>query len=132
MTDNVLGSGVGMSASGRCACWWANLTSASTTETRVAGYDASGPKLKNISLPASAKVGQTVQGSAEAHDNFSPTAVLTWDFGDGTTATGDTVTHTFAQAGVYTVKMTAEDNRGLKQTENEQIGLHLCRGRSWF
>lgn len=32
----------------------------------------------------------------------------TWDFGDGTTATGPTVTHKYAVAGTYSVKLTVE------------------------
>lgn len=35
---------------------------------------------------------------------------LVWDLGDGTTATGGTATHTFAQAGTYLVRLTAHDN----------------------
>ena len=33
-----------------------------------------------------------------------------WDFGDGTTDMGETVSHTFIDPGVYTVKLTVTDN----------------------
>ena len=33
----------------------------------------------------------------------------TWDFGDGTLATGETVTHKYKKAGTYTVKLTIAD-----------------------
>jgi PKD repeat protein len=36
-----------------------------------------------------------------------------WDFGDGTTASTASPTHTFATAGTYTVKLTVTDNTGL-------------------
>jgi DNA/RNA endonuclease G (NUC1) len=36
-----------------------------------------------------------------------------WDFGDGAVATGVSATHTFAQDGTYTVRVTATDNDGL-------------------
>ncbi len=38
---------------------------------------------------------------------------LEWDFGDGITASGLEVTHTFSAAGSYTVSFTATDERGL-------------------
>lgn len=39
-----------------------------------------------------------------------PFTTLTWDFGDGTTATGANVTHSYNFGGTYTVKLTATDN----------------------
>lgn len=35
-----------------------------------------------------------------------------WDFGDGTTAAGQSVTHTYTDAGTYQVTLTARDNDG--------------------
>lgn len=39
-------------------------------------------------------------------------ATYTWDFGDGTTATGLNATHTYASAGTYTVTFTIVDGSG--------------------
>lgn len=35
-----------------------------------------------------------------------------WEFGDGETAKGETVTHTYEKAGTYTVKLTVTDSAG--------------------
>ncbi|MCW3033340.1 MAG: TolB domain protein [Solirubrobacterales bacterium] len=47
----------------------------------------------------------------------------TWDFGDGTSATGQFVHHTYAATGTYTTRLTVEDNNGL-------IGEHTATVRS--
>ncbi|MFD5277259.1 PKD domain-containing protein [Pseudarthrobacter sp. NPDC058362] len=39
-------------------------------------------------------------------------AGYTWDFGDSTTGTGATATHTYAEAGTYAVKLTVTDDDG--------------------
>jgi PKD repeat protein len=41
---------------------------------------------------------------------------FTWEFGDGTTASGDTPTHTYAKAGTYTFTVTATDSLGSTAT----------------
>ncbi len=49
----------------------------------------------------------TVQASDADGDNLD----YNWDFGDGTTALGASVSNTFAVAGVYTVKFTVSDGQ---------------------
>ena len=39
-----------------------------------------------------------------------------WDFGDGNTGTGETVAHTYAAAGTYSVSLTVTDNLGATNT----------------
>jgi hypothetical protein len=46
-----------------------------------------------------------------------------WDFGDGTTATGDTATNVFEEPGTYTVALTAEDAVG--QTATDSLTLDV-------
>lgn len=44
-----------------------------------------------------------------------------WDLGDGSTATGDTVTHTFAAPGTYAVSLAVTDDRGATRTETVAV-----------
>ena len=50
-----------------------------------------------------------------------------WDFGDGTTATGPTVTHTFPDHGTYTVSLTVDDGTNVpnsRQTTTHQVRIN--------
>ena len=42
-------------------------------------------------------------------DSDGDTITFAWDFGDGTTGTGSTTTHSYTTAGAFTVKLTAND-----------------------
>ncbi len=44
-----------------------------------------------------------------------------WNFGDGQTATGANVTHTYAKGGTYTVELTVVDNGGASSTATESV-----------
>jgi hypothetical protein len=47
------------------------------------------------------------------NENYDPrTFSYSWNFGDGTYATGVTVNHTYTKAGTYTVEVTVDDNLG--------------------
>jgi len=63
-----------------------------------------------------------VQFKATATDNPSDKATLnyTWDFGDGTNASGTNVSHTYKayRAAGYTVILTVMDNEGMKGTDS--------------
>src|SRR5699024_4890271 len=68
----------------------------------------------------------SVQNTGELTNIFTGSAVISerateivewlWDFGDGNTDTGQTVTHTYASEGAYTVLLTVVDDAGCQQT----------------
>jgi hypothetical protein len=65
-------------------------------------------------VPNSVTQGDEVQfdGSPTASTLIVPNSGYRWNFGDGTTAVGPSVVHTFATAGNYTVTLQATDRGG--------------------
>lgn len=84
--------------------------SASATRVAVAVDDVTPPTL-TPSVPATAQAGTPMAMSATVSDLWSAVSV-SWDFGDGITASGLAVTHAFATSGPKTVTVTATDAAG--------------------
>ncbi len=65
-------------------------------------------------VPSAVNQGDLVQfdGSTSASTLIVPRTGYTWDFGDGTTAVGPSVEHSYAKGGAYTVKLTLTDRGG--------------------
>jgi PKD repeat protein len=66
------------------------------------------------------KNGQTVKFTSTSTDDGTIVA-STWNFGDGNVGSGTSVTHTYTQAGTYTVKLTVTDNGGKSSTKTAQV-----------
>lgn len=75
----------------------------------AAGYDAAGPQLKSLSIPAGGVAGQALGFSVSPLDVWSPIASTIWSFGDGSAALGTSVTHTYSAPGTYQVSVTGID-----------------------
>lgn len=67
----------------------------------------------NATVEEDAKVIFNGRGTRDNYDVVG----YEWDFGDGATDTGDTVTHVFDEPGNYTVALTAEDAVGQTATD---------------
>jgi len=87
-------------------------------EVEVAVESATQPPIAAISGPAGAVAeGDAVNLSAAASLDPNGTVVgFAWDFGDGATDAGVSVTHVYAQDGTYTARVTVTDNDGLTGT----------------
>jgi len=60
----------------------------------------------------------------DASDSYDPDGRIVsiiWDFGDGKTGTGSTISHTYAEPGTYTVELRILDNRGEKDSSTAEI-----------
>ncbi len=55
--------------------------------------------------------------ASESSDPSGNTLLYTWDFGDGITATGQSIAHTFNAVGSYSVILTVENNQGNTDTD---------------
>jgi hypothetical protein len=74
-------------------------------------FDPIAPSLRSLVAPATAVVGQQLAMSVNPFDAWS--AVTTsWDFGDGQSATGAAVNHTYNSPGERTVTITGVDAEG--------------------
>ena len=117
------GPTVTMTAAGDAVSAW----SAAATRVAIAVDDVTPPALTDVSVPAAAEAGSSVAMSAAATDAWSA-ANLAWDFGDGTTATGPTVSHDYRSAGQRTVTVTATDAAGNTATATRQISIQASPG----
>ena len=74
--------------------------------------------------PTEVAVGETVtfDGSG-SYDDLQPASELTygWDFGDGESASGQTVHHAYATAGEYTATLTVTDGEGASSTDTLDV-----------
>jgi len=98
---------------------------AGNTSTTIAHYsvvaDVDGPVLADLTIPSFGAPGQQLAFSVAPRDERSGVGETTWDFGDGTHATGTSVTHAYAAPGDYTVTVTARDGEGNATTQTWQV-----------
>jgi hypothetical protein len=77
-----------------------------------------------INMPAQ---GQTNQGmlfnGSGSFDHEGTIVSYVWDFGDGTTENGATITHTYTQQGIYLVMLTVTDQIG--NTDDQAIWVYI-------
>ncbi len=87
-----------------------------TRTITVTAPQQSGPPTGTITTPSgstSAYAGYDVNFAGTGTDPKGESLTGTWDFGDGNTATGFSVSHTFNSAGIYTVTFTVKNTDGV-------------------
>jgi hypothetical protein len=100
---------VSVDAQGNATAIWQRLNAASDYIVQASGYDASGPDFHALSIPASGTAGSPVSFAVSPSDVWSPIASTNWSFGDGQSATGTTVSHTYAKPGSYAITLSSTD-----------------------
>ncbi len=91
------------------------------TQTVSIGVDS--PTADFTFSPAAPTAGSFVNfnGSTSQAVAGRTISTYTWNFGDGTTATGATPTHSFATAGTYNVTLTVVDNQGKSASVTKSV-----------
>lgn len=85
---------------------------ATLTITATGGGPTNQPPRAVISGPTTGVAGTALSFSgSQSSDSDGTISSYAWNFGDNTTATGATASHTYAAAGTYTVRLTVTDNR---------------------
>lgn len=65
----------------------------------------------------------TCDASATSDPDWWHTLTWTWDFGDGTTATGKTVSHVYAEPGSYLIQLQVADDHEGADTHQIQVNM---------
>jgi PKD repeat protein len=90
-----------------------NDPSPPTRTITVTAATTNQPPIANPGGPYAGGVGQAVaMNGSGSSDPDGSIASYAWNFGDNTTGTGVTPSHTYANAGGYTVTLTVTDNTG--------------------
>jgi PKD domain len=108
-------------AAGDAAVAWSVLDG-STFRLRWAPYDVTAPEAQSLSIPTTAVAGAAATFSVTPYDALSG-ATAAWDFGDGTTASGATVTHSYAAAANRTATVTVTDGAGNTATASGPVSV---------
>lgn len=117
---SVRGTGQGDPASGYSS--YASLGVYTIDATLVSLAGPAAPVAIIDAAPLSGTGPLLVQFNGSA--SYDPDALLvgyTWDFGDGTSASGAVVSHTYQAAGVYTATLTVTDSGGLTGTTSVTV-----------
>ena len=85
--------------------------------------DGSPPEASFTYTPTSPTVSESVAFNASGSSDDGTIQSYDWSFGDGTTATGETVTHSYNDSGSYTVTLTVTDDDGATDTENKTVSV---------
>ncbi len=130
--DNTIGSGAIIDHSyGSIGSYTATLTVTDNDglkDTATVAIQALAPNVLPIAVatatPSSGVAPLAVTlGSAGSSDPDGTISSYNWIFGDGTTGSGATVSHTYANPGNYTATLTVTDNRGGTATASVAIAV---------
>jgi PKD repeat protein len=105
------------------------VTATATDTIGQTGSDSHTVTVDNVNDPPVASFGYDCTGLScdfDASGSYDPDGTITgydWDFGDGSTGSGLTYSHTYAAADTYTVILTVVDGGGATDTESQDVAV---------
>src|SRR5207249_5067117 len=129
--DGATGSGVSVSHTYAAGAYTARLTvtdNTGLTDSHSVTITASSPNTPPTAVvsatPTSGTAPLTVSfNGAGSSDPDGSIASYQWNFGDGGTASGASVQHTYTTAGTFTATLTVTDNRGAQASKTVVISV---------
>ncbi|WP_226005734.1 PKD domain-containing protein [Natrinema salinisoli] len=86
--------------------------------------DSDQPPTARIDAPNAVTVGESATfDGADSADPDGTIAGYEWDFGDGATASGETVSHAYDETGQYTVRLEVTDDDGNSDTATATVSV---------
>jgi PKD domain len=113
---------VALDPQGNAAAVWSRFDGTAYI-AEAAGFDAAGPLLSSLAIPATGTVGQPLAFSVSPFDVWSALGATSWSFGDGTSQTGASVTHTYGAPGTYAVTVTSADVLGNVTSTSASVSI---------
>jgi hypothetical protein len=111
-------------AAGDALASWSRTDALGAQSVAAAAFQAAGPQLTAMSVPAGGAPDEQLSFSVTARSAFASVAGTSWDFGDGAPpVVGDAVSHAYAQAGAYTVTITSIDGVGNATEVRRQVSI---------
>jgi alpha-galactosidase len=77
----------------------------------------------NVQAPEKVETGKAATFSAQSTADSVPALSYRWDFGDGTSAEGAAVTHSYTHAGSFTIRLSAEGIEGVAFERNLAVSV---------
>jgi hypothetical protein len=99
---------------------WSETLTVMISQTQNEGY----PPIGIFNLPRNASVNHSMV--FDGSTSFDPDGTIQsyiWDFGDGTSADGPIVVHTYEHPGEYTVTLTVTDNQGINYSSAQEVRI---------
>lgn len=115
--DDVWAAEIAADPQGYVTALWVG---ASGVTSRV--FDSVAPLLEDVTVPVSGVVGQPVAMSVDPFDVWS-SVTTGWDFGDGGSGSGATVSHCYGTPGEYTVGIAGTDGAANEASESQTISI---------
>lgn len=75
-------------------------------------------------VPAEAQTGAAIAFTAAPDRDTAPVLTYAWDFGDGTSEKGSSVTHAYTHAGSFLVRLSVEDIDGMRSEKQSTVAVH--------